>query len=986
MGNETVKAENKQGTRKSDAGLTGGIRRRRIGGSAGPVSRIGNEAVIDTLSMLNIVPRFEELDENDVEEQIGSDQVNDTLIQEEGEIAGGNRDSDISVQPVKGPEEESGLIREEKPGPEEEKEVEIILEDKDPDSALDELDRIHSDVTKVNDQKSAISKGGGDIEATDTSEQIEKEKERINKSMDRVKGWNFVPIPKKRQKASGWRRFWTRATSVFTSITKAVVNVVTLGVSVFKRKMSLNRIEKAEKTMQHERNYNVIPGWDGAEFEKNQAEGKEDFLGDVRRVPLVWSYPIAGEADTGEGENKKLKEPEVTIYIDQPKSGSVEHMSGTEMGHSMIGIEYSRYSNVTKRNERYAIKYGFYPAGGYQKVSSTIMMANYGVTIPGELTDDRYHAFSVSRRYPSNMENISRIIKESEKYANKGYNYYSRNCATFVREMAVAGNIPSAKDDSVFKEHEVNISPLDNILRWGAGAGSSFYKSNMLNLLSKYSQSDDLSYQNFGSKRVTRQDTATYLNSLNGEKSNKRGFIPSEIGEALRFQKGAGAISSYKYAGSLGKDIMKVRASADIFTLKNELRNEAVKLYNVLEKVVTEEQLNTAPVSVRMFIGNLTSTGSATLGTLVSSYAQKREGEEDKEKDEYKPLFEVVTADEIRRTRQELQRELDDLGNVYEEPFGSDSRLQTPFMNMISLMQLSINVLDSQYERRMVIESSSGELGNIAETMLMKKLDIDFRDEKGELQRVEITPSTFEAYLQVFKDPLTAVKKAHRYNSIVAKDEKKWTSADKKDYAELKKYKDLLIDFDRSHMYMLERQNFSQQDISYAMKLQKREQPKELSGDMFSTESGPGTIYAVMILDKIFGGMRDTYLKEEADGGITDEALGKMSNVPPDYSGFVSWLKTYIKGCIERNPDMFRMIMKGLANAKNEGENDDAVIDQLQLIMLSYVKRVFIDNGEEKEKLTVGNRNIESAWIDLSSMDKEFVNYLKERIPHEQNI
>jgi hypothetical protein len=155
---------------------------------------------------------------------------------------------------------------------------------------------------------------------------------------------------------------------------------------------------------------------------------------------------------------------------------------------------------------------------------------------------------------------------------------------------------------------------------------------------------------------------------------------------------------------------------------------------------------------------------------------------------------------------------------------------------------------------------------------------------------------------------------------------------------------------------------------------------------MFSTESGPGTIYAVMILDKIFGGMRDTYLKEEADGGITDEALGKMSNVPPDYSGFVSWLKTYIKGCIERNPDMFRMIMKGLANAKNEGENDDAVIDQLQLIMLSYVKRVFIDNGEEKEKLTVGNRNIESAWIDLSSMDKEFVNYLKERIPHEQNI
>ncbi len=37
-------------------------------------------------------------------------------------------------------------------------------------------------------------------------------------------------------------------------------------------------------------------------------------------------------------------------------------MSVKNMGHAMIGIEYSRYSALSKRYERCSLKYGFYPA------------------------------------------------------------------------------------------------------------------------------------------------------------------------------------------------------------------------------------------------------------------------------------------------------------------------------------------------------------------------------------------------------------------------------------------------------------------------------------------------------------------------------------------------------------------------------------------------------------------------------------------------
>ncbi len=195
-------------------------------------------------------------------------------------------------------------------------------------------------------------------------DQADKKKALYAEEMEKIKNWDFHAQKLDEVKSpSKLRRILTYAAIGAGKLFGYAVNVLTLG--KFWRALSFFRAGgKSKNSWQQERDHQSIPGWDGAKYDPDAAKG-EDVMADFRRVPTVWSHLTAAKAadkveKNGE-ETEKPLDPVVSVLIDQPKSGSTQTMNGSEMGHVMLGIEYSRKSLVTNRYERYKLQYGFYP-------------------------------------------------------------------------------------------------------------------------------------------------------------------------------------------------------------------------------------------------------------------------------------------------------------------------------------------------------------------------------------------------------------------------------------------------------------------------------------------------------------------------------------------------------------------------------------------------------------------------------------------------
>ena len=134
-----------------------------------------------------------------------------------------------------------------------------------------------------------------------------------------------------------------------------------------------------------------------------------------------------------------------------------------------------------------------------------------------------------------------------------------------------------------------------------------------------------------------------------------------------------------------------------------------------------------------------------------------------------------------------------------------------------------------------------------------------------------MTPSQYEAYLQVFRTPDAAAQALVRYNELRRSDAKMMTPEQKKELEKLTRMMVLAGDFERSHRYMLEKRSYTQQDIDYAFGLEKKENSNSfrLNSPMYTEYKTASSTYKALFLDKIFGGMKgrckDQLNNEQAD-------------------------------------------------------------------------------------------------------------------------
>ena len=153
---------------------------------------------------------------------------------------------------------------------------------------------------------------------------------------------------------------------------------------------------------------------------------------------------------------------------------------------------------------------------------------------------------------------------------------------------------------------------------------------------------------------------------------------------------------------------------------------------------------------------------------------------------------------------------------------------------MINLANHGIKAIDEIYESA-ASNNRDDDIETLTNDFSRKTYSFDFSNENGEDRTVRMTPSRYEAWIQICKTPEAALRKYSRYQDLSDRynGHVKLTKEEMKELNTLNRLNDLAKDFERSHRYMLEKGKFSQQDVDYVFSLEKKERNENVATDMF---------------------------------------------------------------------------------------------------------------------------------------------------------
>ena len=873
-------------------------------------------------------------------------------------------------------------------------------------SKIQGLEKLDEDARWKHEAEKRLKK----VELTDEDEA---EKAQFQaEEMEKLKNWDFDAVKmKKAKKPSFWRKMGAYTAWGMGKLLGTALQIVTLG--HYRRFKSKARFAFSDQNIwQTGKDHQSIPGWDGAKFKS----GDEDVIADFRRVPTVWARLTAAKAaetvKRGDAEEEKPLDPKVSIMIEQPKRGSAQAMNGREMGHAFIGIEYSRRSAVSNRFERYKLEYGFYPAGSFTQTSSSMTLMLHNAVVPGQLADDSGHNYDVSRTYPAKPEQVSAILNASEKYAEGGYSFYDRNCTTFVKQMVV-DTAHLATGGDIFKQSEVEYSHLANFGMFGAAAFDSNAKAGVENTLMDMAKRDDLTYQNYGNKRVTKKDMSNYFNSRKkgGHIINKT-FIPGETAERMRSMRGdgTGQIGSFNFDEPLKDEDGDV--SVGLIKIDEAITSCGEKLQDKFNNIFSEETRGQLPFEVNAFINSLNGFGTPlyVLNSKIQNRLDKEnEGRSAENQTQRKDAIEqfYTNADELRAARQELSGNIEKINILLNNYLKNDARIHQDLMNMIALLNHGINYVDKLYRASSRTGKKTRNITNTRE-----KLNLTAFTVRADGHKAEFTPTHYESYIQIYKDPKTAIEKFERLKELRAKkkastwthgffniqgrklksklgmeDDEQITFEEVKELKKLERMEDLAQEFDKAHNYMTEKDAYSQQDIDYAFRLHDKEtKGLETKSDVPHGEEdvnvgvrdeykSAGGLYITIFMEKFFKDMKDQWMKEPDEGGIS-EAGAKN----PAAAG--AWLDDYLITRIKQKEKGFQMIIRGLyrsikAAAPNKEVTQNMVMDKLiEVIQQTVISNYFPAAGGEP-KHAYGAINLSIALANMGQGNSKFNGLVK---------
>ena len=717
-----------------------------------------------------------------------------------------------------------------------------------------------------------------------------KEQQEIQADMKPVQDRAVIPVQRPESRLGGWAKFKNRLKLGFrwlTGLPAAILFDLPL--------LFYSGTEKAlfeggrKKTAQEVRRHDMVPGRKDETFRdeivRKDEQGEDiDIYSDTRRGPLVWEKLSAGDPEDP---------PEVVIMVKQGTRGSDAALTNKGEGHAMISLSYSRYNKTTKRKERYQLRMGFYPGNGIVKQTQMAMLN--GAVIGGALRNDLSPSnhYDVARRYQVKPGDINKILREAEKYADKGYNYYSRNCTTFVVDMAKAIDLPIAKelqeDEMVFQDG----SGL--LLETGRGLSGPGFDLLGANAMSSRMNKADLSYHHFGQKMYTKEELDRYYETTQKADQLPVGYAPGPVGEALR---GAGS-------GELTADL-KEHGKTTLQQLNTLISASAEKIQGKLTNMIPEGQVTQEDNDIVL---EIMSIGDGGLW-------KAREGDK-------------LTTERLREIHKDFRNVMKMLNRYYAARWKNAPELNAEVMEYLSLCETALCFTDMLYTEALRKEVK-GDAGILRYDFVNTKHTMSYLDEKGREHKIEVEPGVFEGYLLAGKTADEAIMEMIRLKELEAEEEEKSKLKNtfkirterEMEISRLRLTHDLARDFASANRYLLDKDEFTEKDIHYAFSELPAMEQRVKGGGTITKDSlitAPSIAYQGVILEQLFG-------------GIHELGLDKLNELQE----MLDTLDHYLAGRIREKPELFEMILKHWAEGKT-GHLEVLTSDFIRLLIDSCI-------------------------------------------------
>ena len=302
--------------------------------------------------------------------------------------------------------------------------------------------------------------------------------------------------------------------------------------------------------------------------------------------------------------------------------------------------------------------------------------------------------------------------------------------------------------------------------------------------------------------------------------------------------------------------------------------------------------------------------------------------------------------DDLIRYRSIFTDVINNVNTLLFKYYHNDKRIQKEALYIINMANYGINAIDEAYEEAGARDEDS-DIGSLTGDFIGSEYAFNYTDAKGGNRTIDMTPSRYEAWIQVCKTPEEALRNYGRLMDLGMKEQngQNLNGPEQKEYDMLKRLFGLALQFENSHKYMLSKGKFSQQDVDYAFALEQKERDGNIQSNMieksqFQTDrtlknminpsaSASGT-YQMLIMKTIFGGMKEKFTKKFPD----------IKYVNFDQKEMLNWVAEDSVTYIPRKKDETKTILLGIKHTTKD-PNADKLKNRFGELMAKWLFQLY---------------------------------------------